>query len=95
MTDLEPCLLGCDLALAEANQLMLLLSEEGRSSDPEVAAVRARIAVLRREVERLRGTTAIPRRRRIHPDWIKLAGNGAASFPPDDGAAPDLQTDGD
>lgn len=77
MTDLDPCLLGCDTALAEADLLISMLSDGADSLDPELSAVRARIALLRREVDRLRGMAIVPARRKIHPDWIDLAGNGS------------------
>ncbi|MEO5578648.1 MAG: hypothetical protein ABIR25_06320 [Sphingomicrobium sp.] len=77
MTDLDPCLLGCDAALAEADLLIAMLSDGSGSIEPELSAVRMRIALLRREVDRLRGMTTVPTRRKIHPDWIDLASNGS------------------
>lgn len=79
MTDLDHCLLGCDKALAEADSLLVTLSGEPASLDSEITAVRRRIAILRHEVERLRGLA--PRvRRNIHPDWINLS-NGSSPWP--------------
>lgn len=73
MTDLDPCLLGCDSALAEAEMLIAILDRGPRSLDPEVAAVRLRIARLRREVERLRGMATAPPSKEIPPNWTGLA----------------------
>lgn len=73
MTNLDPCLRGCDLALAEADLLIELLSEGCESLDPELTAVRRQIARLRGEVDRLRGMPTLPTRRRVHPDWTDLA----------------------
>jgi len=77
MTDLDPCLFGCDNALAEADLLLLMLSEYPASLESELIATRARIAALRREVERLRGMTTVPARRRIQPDWTDLTSDGS------------------
>ena len=77
MTDLDPCLLGCEVALAKADLLIAMLSDSSDSLDPELSAVRMRIALLRREVDRLRGMATVPARRKIHPDWIDLASNGS------------------
>ena len=75
MTDLDPCLLGCDHALAEADMLIACLANIPASLEPELTATRQRITVLRREVERLRGMATIPARRKIHPDWTDLSSN--------------------
>ena len=77
MPNLDPCLAGCDHALAEAERLIASLSGFPASLAPELAATRVRIAVLRREVERLRGMTTLPPRRKIHPDWIDLSSYGS------------------
>ncbi len=77
MTDLNPCLFGCDAALAEADMLIAMLCNGAESLDPELSAVRLRIAALRNEVERLRGMPALPTRRKIHPDWIGLTAIGS------------------
>lgn len=77
MTDLIPCLLGCDTALAEADLLIAMLSVDRDSLGPELVAVRTRIARLRREVDRLRGMPIVPARREIHPDWIDLVSGGS------------------
>jgi len=73
MTDLQPCLTGCDQALTEAERLIACLADFPASLEPELTATRQRIAALRREVERLRGLSAIPARRKMHPDWIGLS----------------------
>lgn len=77
MTDIEPYLLGCDQALAEADLLIASLGDFPASIEPELTATRQRIAALRREVERLRGMATLSPRRKIHPDWIDLASNGS------------------
>ncbi len=77
MTDIQPCLAGCDQALAEADLLIACLADFPASLEPELAATRQRIAILRREVDRLRGMTTLPRRRKKHPDWIDLSNNGS------------------
>lgn len=81
MTDLDPCLLGCDSALAEADVLIAMLAASPDSLEPELAAVRVQIARLRREVDRLRGMPTVPTRRTSQPDWIELAGSGSP-WPP-------------
>ncbi len=81
MTDLQPCLAGCDQALAEADLLITALAGWSETLDPELASVRARIAALRLEVERLRGMPSSPKRKRIKPEWTKLAGT-EAPWPP-------------
>ena len=73
MTDIEPCLTGCDQALAQADLLIACLANFPASLEPELTATRQRIAALRREVERLRGIYSIPAWRNIHPDWIHLS----------------------
>ena len=77
MTDLDPCLLGCDSALAEADLLIAMLSDSSDSLDPELTAVRLTITRLRREVDRLRGMPIVPARGKIHPDWIDLSSEGS------------------
>lgn len=77
MTDLDPCLRGCDLALAEADRLVQLLADCPDSLDREIEAVRLRIAVLRSEVERLRGMPALVPSRKVQPKWIDLPGEGS------------------
>lgn len=77
MTNFDPCLAGCDHALAEAERLIASMAGFPVSLEPELTATRMRIAALRREVERLRGMTTLPVRRKIHPDWIDLASNGS------------------
>ena len=77
MTDIEPCLTGCDQALAEADRLIACLADFPASIEPELTATRQRIAAIRREVDRLRGMATVPTRRKIHPDWIDLASYGS------------------
>ncbi len=77
MTDLDPCLLGCDIALAEADSLIAMLSDGSDSLEPDLLTVRMRIARIRREVDRLRGMATLPARTEMHPDWIDLANNGS------------------
>ena len=77
MPSLDPCLAGCDHALAEADRLIASLAGFPVSLEPELAATRIRIAVLRREVERLRGMTTLPPRRKIHPDRIDLSNSAS------------------
>ena len=77
MTDLDPCLAGCDKALAEAELLIACLVDFPASIEPELSATRQRIATLRREVDRLRGMPAIPAHRKTHPDWLKTTGSGS------------------
>ena len=47
MTDLDPCLLGCDTTLAEADLLIAMLAADPNSLVAELSAVRLRIAALR------------------------------------------------
>lgn len=77
MTDLDPCLAGCDKALAEAELLIACLVDFPASIEPELTATRQRIAALRREVDRLRGMPAISSRKKIHPDWLNIADSGS------------------
>ncbi len=77
MTDYDPCLSGCDQALAEAELLITSLAEFQSPLDPELGAFIERIATLRQEVERLRGMPTVRVRRKLHPDWINLAGEAA------------------
>ena len=74
MTEVGPFLVKCDTALAEADRLLAFCALWSDLSEIELAATRARIAALRHEVERLSGMTPIPPRRKIHPEWIDLAG---------------------
>ena len=71
MTDLDPCLAGCDSALAEAALLLAILSASG-SDETALAPVRQSIAKLRREVDRLRGFKVIPARREADPGWMSF-----------------------
>ena len=80
MTELQPCLTGCDQALAEAELLIASLANFPVSMEPELAATKARIAALRHEVERLRGMATVRVRRNIPPVWINLA-NDVAPWP--------------
>jgi len=94
MTDIEPCLSGCDQALAEADLLIACLVDFPVSLEPELAATRQRIAALRHEVERLRGMTTVSPRRKIHPDWIDLSSNGSPWCPPGSGPAGGVPIEG-
>lgn len=85
MTKIEPCLLGCDTALAEADRLMHLLCGYSRPLDPEITALRRRIAALRKEVERLRGITSVRAERRMNTDWIDPSHIGSPWAAPDRG----------
>ena len=73
MTDLDPCLAGCDCALAEAEQLLAILAASG-TDEAALAPVRASIATLRREVDRLRGLKVAPSRKKANPFWMDLGG---------------------
>ena len=73
MTNLEPWLSGCDKALAEADLLIATLSDFPTSLEPELCATRLRISKLRHEVDRLRGMSAVPQRRKKAPDRIDLS----------------------
>lgn len=77
MNKFEPYLAGCDQALAEADLLIACLDDFPASLEAELAATRQRIAALRLEVERLRGMTTLPPRRKMHPDWIDLSSFGS------------------
>ena len=94
MTDIRPCLAGCDQALAEADLLIACLADFPASLEPELAATRQRIAVLRREVERLRGKTTLPPRRKTHPNWTDLSSTGSPWCPPGSGPAGGVSIDG-
>ena len=82
ITCLDPCLIGCDHALAEADKLIQSLVDCPASLDPELAAVRMRIGALRHEVERLRGMPIMPMRRETRPDRIDLTAIGSPWTPP-------------
>lgn len=73
MTDLDPCLAGCDRALAEAERLLALLAATGYD-EAALMPVRATIARLRREVDRLRGLEVSPARNEINPFRTQLIG---------------------
>ena len=79
MTDLDPCLAGCDSALAEAERLLAVLAATG-SDGAAVAPIRRTIARLRREVDRLRGLKVSPARREFSPFRTQLAG-GKSPWP--------------
>jgi len=70
MIELDPCLAGCDSALAEAELLLAVLGASGTDA-AALAPVRASIAVLRREVDRLRGLKVHPARRKTDPFWMQ------------------------
>lgn len=94
MTDLDPCLHGCDAALAEADLLIAMLTDDRATLDPELVAVRTRIASLRREIDRLRGMTPVPTRRRLNPDRIDFSGHGSPWGAAQTGPASGVQTGG-
>ena len=73
MTDLDPCLAGCDSALAEAELLLAMLAATG-TDEGALAPVRASIAKLHREVDRLRGLKVDPSRKKANPFWMDLGG---------------------
>ena len=87
MTGLDPCLIGCDSALAEADLLLVMLGNSPAALDPELAAVRLRIARLRREVDRLRGMPIEPDRRTLQPDWSGSTAIGSP-WPPSASGSP-------
>jgi hypothetical protein len=87
MTDLQPCLSGCDQALAEADLLIASLAYGPARLEVELSGIRDRIATLRREVERLRGMGGAPMRTRIEPDWTDLSGSESPWCAPPDGLA--------
>ena len=71
MTNLDPCLAGCDSALAEAELLLAMLAGSG-SDEVALVPVRASITALRREVDRLRGLKVPPARRKTNPFWTQF-----------------------
>lgn len=73
MNDLDPCLAGCDAALAEAELLLAMLGR-GSPAGIDLDGAKASIAALRREVDRLRGMKVVPARRRNDPLSIELPG---------------------
>lgn len=83
MTDLQPCLSGCDQALAEAELLIASLEYGPARLEAELSGIRDRIATLRREVERLRGMGGAPMRKRIEPDWSDLSSSESPWCTPD------------
>lgn len=70
MTNINPCLNACDIALTEADNLLAMLADQPESFDPDIAAVRGRVARLRREVDRLRGLAVPLERGEIDPNRI-------------------------
>jgi hypothetical protein len=80
MTDYDPCLAGCDHALAEAELLIARLAVDTTALNPELDAFADRIATLRREVNRLRGLPTVRVRKPKDPDWNALV-HGAAPWP--------------
>lgn len=83
MTDLQPCLSGCNQALAEAELFIASLEYGPARLEVELSGIRDRIATLRREVERLRGMGGAPMRKRIEPDWSDLSGSESPWCTPD------------
>ncbi|MCY7279354.1 MAG: hypothetical protein LH610_00385 [Sphingomonas bacterium] len=84
MIDLDPCLAGCDAALAEAEVLLAMLSGES-PIDAELGRVRRSVAALRHEVDRLRGIKVARVRRNTDPFWMELR-TAESPWPP--GGAP-------
>ncbi len=80
MTDLDPCLAGCDSALAEAELLLAMLAASG-TNETALAPVRASIATLHREVDRLRGLKVTPSRKKVDPLWMEIGGGGSPWSP--------------
>ena len=76
MTDLDPCLTGCDSALAEAELLLAMLAASG-TNEAALAPVRESITTLHREVDRLRGLKVAPLRKKADPFWMELGGGGS------------------
>ena len=76
MTDLDPCLAGCDAALAEAELLLAMLGAVA-PVDAGLEPVRRRIETLRREVDRLRGMKVASPRRKTDPLWTDIHGVGS------------------
>ena len=79
MTDLDPCLAGCESALAEAEELLAVLAATG-CDEAAVAPIRHSIARLRREVDRLRGLKVPQIPRKADPLWVEL-GSEEAPWP--------------
>ena len=73
MTDLDPCLAGCDSVLAEAERLLAVLAAT-RSDEVAFAPIRHSIAKLRREVDRIRGHKVPHLRRDADPFRTQLGG---------------------
>lgn len=71
MIDLQPCLSGCDRALAETDTLLSRLTDLPPEMTPELDLARLQVAALRREVERLRGMATVEPLVRVHPDRMK------------------------
>lgn len=68
LTEIEASLAGCDRALAEAEKLVVQLNDIPVEARPEVSVLCVRIAILRREVGRLRGVATVRARLKIDPD---------------------------
>lgn len=79
MTDLDPCLAGCDAALAEAELLLAILGANP-ATETDLAPVRLSISAMRREVDRLRGMKIVPPRTKTDPYWMNLA-EGESPWP--------------
>lgn len=87
MNELNPCLLGCYNALAEADSLIAMLSGQPAALEPEITALRIRIARLRDEVDRLRGMPGVPSRRQRVPEWVGST-DGRSPWTPTHGESP-------
>jgi hypothetical protein len=68
LSEIQACLEGCDQALAEAEKLIARLDDFPAALRPEVSVLLARIAILRREMGRLRGVATVRARLKVHPD---------------------------
>ena len=71
MTELDPCLAGCDAALAEA-QLLIAVLGGLEADDAALDPVRRSIAALRRAVDRLRGVKVITQRKNTDRFWTDM-----------------------
>lgn len=60
-------------ALSEAERLAGMLAIAGAGNDLDLAALRAEIISLRREVERLQRERAGEKRRDFHPHWLEYS----------------------
>ncbi len=87
MTDLNHSLRCCERALSQADLLIAMLTDSPDPIDPELSIVRSRIAVLRREVERLRRMPNLPAWKNVPPDRLAVLAIGSPWATPGGGAA--------